>query len=111
MELCVDCDTTEVESSRDDVEMQEDEDEEAEAELSNGLAPARTILLHSGWETPSYHTLPLESEQETQGECEAPLPSYDEMAVREAMDESLNVANKFCKNKADDEDWEAKINK
>lgn len=96
----------------DDNELIEEENsEDKDQELSNGLAPARTILLHSAWDTPSWNTLPLETEPEMWGENETPLPSYNESIVQEAMEETSEIAKKWCKNKSDDENWEASINK
>lgn len=88
----------------------EDGEEEGEEELSNGLAPARTILLHSAWDSPPMHSIPLETDTDMMGEQEAIVPSYDEMAVRESMEESLLIAQQYCRNQAEDEDWESTVN-
>lgn len=110
--MSVDCDDSDVENSYEDDEIIEEEDYDgSDEEFCNGLTPARTILLRSEWESPSWNTLPLETEPEMWDENEAVLPSYDEAPVQEAMAETSEIAKKWCKNKSDDENWELNVNK
>ncbi|KAM7343581.1 reduction in Cnn dots 1 isoform 2-T2 [Cochliomyia hominivorax] len=77
-------------------------------EITNGLQPARTILVRRPPQCPSCHTNPIE---EDLGEAnQAAIPSYNEIAAKEVMNECARIA-KYVKNtNADDEDWEAKVN-
>lgn len=77
-------------------------------EISNGLQPARSILVRRPPPCPSCHTNPIE---EDLGDAhQAPIPSYNEIAAKEAMNECARIA-KYVKNtNSDEDDWEEKIN-
>lgn len=78
-------------------------------DVTNGLQPARTILVRRPPQCPSCHSHPLD-EQEL-NECnQACIPAYNEIGAKEVMNECARIA-KYVKNiNSDDEDWEMKIN-
>ncbi|KNC24103.1 hypothetical protein FF38_06286 [Lucilia cuprina] len=77
-------------------------------EISNGLQPARTILVRRPPQCPSCHTNPVE--EDLSDAHQAPIPSYNEIAAKEAMNECARIA-KYVKNiNADDDDWESRVN-
>lgn len=78
-------------------------------DMSNGLTPARTILVRKPPQCPSCHTHPIE-EQDMSDANQAQIPSYNEIVAKEAMNECARIAKYVKNNNDDDEDWEAKIN-
>ncbi|XP_037818055.1 KAT8 regulatory NSL complex subunit 3 isoform X2 [Lucilia sericata] len=77
-------------------------------EISNGLQPARTILVRRPPQCPSCHTNPVE--EDLSDAHQAPIPSYNEIAAKEAMNECARIA-KYVKNiNLDDDDWESRVN-
>ncbi|XP_075165999.1 reduction in Cnn dots 1 isoform X2 [Haematobia irritans] len=77
--------------------------------ITNGLQPARNILVRRPPQCPSCHTHPLD-EQDLNDINQAPIPSYNEIVAKEAMNECARIAKYVKNNNADDEDWEMKIN-
>ncbi|XP_073844658.1 reduction in Cnn dots 1 isoform X2 [Musca autumnalis] len=78
-------------------------------EITNGLQPARTILVRRPPQCPSCHSHPLD--EQDLNECnQACIPAYNEIAAKEVMNECARIA-KYVKNiNPEDEDWEMKIN-
>ncbi|XP_065367189.1 KAT8 regulatory NSL complex subunit 3 isoform X1 [Calliphora vicina] len=77
-------------------------------EISNGLQPARTILVRRPPQCPSCHTNPIE--EELTDAHQAPIPSYNEISAKEVMNECARIA-KYVKNiNAEDDDWESRVN-
>ncbi|XP_054090255.1 KAT8 regulatory NSL complex subunit 3 isoform X2 [Zeugodacus cucurbitae] len=78
------------------------------ASVSTGLLPARTILVRRTPQCPSCHTHPEEHDFEDFNQ--ANVPSYNEIAAKEAMNECSRIAKYVKNNNPDDDDWEAHIN-
>ncbi|XP_059225572.1 KAT8 regulatory NSL complex subunit 3 isoform X2 [Stomoxys calcitrans] len=78
-------------------------------EIKNGLTPARNILLRRPPQCQSCHSHPSD-EQDLNDMNQAPIPSYNEISAKEAMNECARIAKYVKNNNADDEDWEMKIN-
>ncbi|XP_017480243.1 PREDICTED: KAT8 regulatory NSL complex subunit 3 isoform X1 [Rhagoletis zephyria] len=77
--------------------------------FSTGLSPARTILVRRTPQCPSCHTHPLE--EHDFDECnQADVPTYNEIAAKEAMNECSRIAKYVKNNNPDDDDWESRIN-
>ena len=77
-------------------------------EITNGLQPARTILVKRPPLCHSCHTNPPE---EDPGDAhQASIPAYNEIAAKESMNECARIA-KYVKNtNPDDDDWESRVN-
>uniref|UniRef100_A0A0K8UD01 KAT8 regulatory NSL complex subunit 3 n=2 Tax=Bactrocera latifrons TaxID=174628 RepID=A0A0K8UD01_BACLA len=76
--------------------------------VTTGLLPARTILVRRTPQCPSCHTHPEEHDFEDFNQ--ANVPSYNEIAAKEAMNECSRIAKYVKNNNPDDDDWEARIN-
>uniref|UniRef100_A0A1I8NVU0 KANSL3 helical domain-containing protein n=1 Tax=Stomoxys calcitrans TaxID=35570 RepID=A0A1I8NVU0_STOCA len=78
-------------------------------EISNGLQPARMILVRRPPQCPLCHTQPSEEEEDINDRNQAAIPFYNEKSTNETMNESERVAKFVENNNADNEDWEMKI--
>lgn len=77
-------------------------------EITNGLQPARTILVRKPPQCPSCHANPIE--EDLTDVNQASIPSYNEIVAKESMNECARIA-KYVKNtNADDDDWESRVN-
>lgn len=78
-------------------------------EGANGLPPTRTLLIHKSPHCQS--CLPQNSEEagDYDDQSHQPIPSYNETMAKDAMEETLTLANSVKNNNDDDEDWEEKV--
>ena len=78
-------------------------------EMSNGLASARTILVRRPPQCLSCHMHPLE-EHDLDEINQAIVPSYNEIAAKEVMNECARIAKYVKNNNSDEVDWQERIN-
>lgn len=79
-------------------------------EGANGLT-TRTLMVHRPPQCPSCHSHPIDEGIDLDEANHPPIPSYNETAAKEAMDECTRVANSVRNLNSDDENWEERINK
>ncbi|XP_039227890.1 KAT8 regulatory NSL complex subunit 3 isoform X8 [Drosophila yakuba] len=80
------------------------------SDVSNGLMPARNILVHHPPQCPSCHTYPPQQEELSEMQ-QAHVPPYDEIAAKEAMNECARIAKYVKNNNSDEQDWVTRVNK
>ncbi|XP_039481679.1 uncharacterized protein LOC120445370 isoform X2 [Drosophila santomea] len=80
------------------------------SDVSNGLMPARNILVHHPPQCPSCHTYPRQQEELSEMQ-QAHVPPYDEIAAKEAMNECARIAKYVKNNNSDEQDWVTRVNK
>lgn len=81
-----------------------------DSSLSNGLAPARTILVRHAPQCPTCHTYPTHDEA-SESQNAAHVPPYDEIAAKELMNECARIAKYVRNNNSDDQDWQERVNR
>ncbi|XP_043644808.1 KAT8 regulatory NSL complex subunit 3 isoform X5 [Drosophila teissieri] len=80
------------------------------SDVTNGLTPARNILVRHPPQCPSCHTYPPQQEELSELQ-QAHVPPYDEIAAKEAMNECARIAKYVKNNNSDEQDWVARVNK
>ncbi|XP_017836876.1 uncharacterized protein LOC108596028 isoform X2 [Drosophila busckii] len=77
---------------------------------SNGLAPARTILVRHAPQCPTCHTYPAH-EEASETQQAVPVPAYDEITAKELMNECARIAKYVRNNNSDEQDWVMRISR
>ncbi|XP_055923580.1 KAT8 regulatory NSL complex subunit 3 [Eupeodes corollae] len=74
-----------------------------------GLSPARTLLVRRPPQCPSCHTHPADENNETDDANQPIVPSYNETAAKDAMNECSRIAKSVKNANADDQNWEERV--
>ncbi|KAH8401334.1 hypothetical protein KR009_004629 [Drosophila setifemur] len=79
------------------------------SDVSNGLAPARNILVRHPPQCPTCHTFPQQHEELSEQQ-QAPVPPYDEIGAKESMEECARIAKYVKNSNADEQNWVDRVN-
>ncbi|XP_055854830.1 KAT8 regulatory NSL complex subunit 3 isoform X2 [Episyrphus balteatus] len=74
-----------------------------------GLAPARTLLVRRPPQCPSCHTHPADENNDGDDANQPIVPSYNETAAKDAMNECARIAKSVKNANSDDQNWEERV--